>query len=153
MLMHSATRIQSFPGAALRHGCRLGLCLSLGACAQLPNVGLTQDHGALAFWDRAVQASNSERNQMWRDAQTPDRAWQVALLQSLPEYPRYDPVAARTGLKKALTDSDWDDVAAVARLRLADLKSDRVCEERVAEFERRLNEVIAIEKRLDANGH
>lgn len=127
--------------------------LGLGACAQLPTFGALQDHGALAFWDRAVQAGNSERNQMWRDAQTPDKAWQVALLQSLPDYPRYDPAAARSGLKKAITDSDWDDVAAVARLRLADMKGDKVCEERVSEFERRLNEVIAIEKRLDDHGH
>lgn len=162
-------RVRAWPWSGRTHRCRtsavlrccrragLGLgVLGLGACAQLaqlPGVGSSDNHGALAFWDRAVQAGNSERNQMWRDAQTPDRAWQIALLQSLPEYTRYDPVAARAGLKKALAQSDWDDVAAIARLRLADLKSDRVCEERVAEFERRLNEVIAIEKRLDEHGH
>lgn len=123
--------------------------LGLGACAHLPMPQLQSEHGALAFWDRAVQAGTSERNAMWRQAQTPDKAWQIALLQSLPDYNRYDPAAARSGLKKALTESRWDDVAAVARIRLADMKSDRVCEERVSEFERRLNEVIAIEKRLD----
>jgi ABC-type branched-subunit amino acid transport system substrate-binding protein len=135
----------------------LGLCaLGLGGCAQMPlsmpSALPSGEHGALMFWDKAVQAGNTERNAMWRSAQSPDKAWQIALLQSLPDYTRYDPAAARSGLKKILAENDWDDVAAVARIRLADLKSDRVCEERVAEFERRLNEVIAIEKRLDEHG-
>ncbi len=136
----------------------LSLCaLGLAGCAQFPlSMPLplpAGEHGALTFWDKAVQASNAERNAMWRDAQTPDKAWQIALLQSLPDYTRYDPAAARSGLKKVLAENNWDDVAAVARIRLADLKSDRVCEERVSEFERRLNEVIAIEKQLDEHGH
>ncbi|HEY1077361.1 MAG TPA: hypothetical protein VGE51_11780 [Fontimonas sp.] len=132
------------------HVVAIGLCgLGLSACAHLQMPELQSEHGALAFWDRAVQAGASERNAMWRQAQTPDKAWQIALLQSLPDYSRYDPAAARSGLKKALAENRWDDVASVARIRLADLKSDRVCEERVSEFERRLNEVIAIEKRLD----
>lgn len=107
---------------------------------------------ALGFWAQAVEAGADERERMWADAQYAGQDWQVALLQSLPDYHRYDPAAARRGLRKAADAYPSSDIAAIARIRLADLQNRKSCQAQVELLQKRLADVIAIERRLDDDG-
>lgn len=89
---------------------------------------------------------------MWRDAEFRQQGWQIALLQSLPDYHRYDPAAARRGLRTVVRDYPNSDVGAIARLRLAELQNGKGCRAQVEVLQKRLAEVIAIERRLDNDG-
>jgi hypothetical protein len=113
----------------------------------------TLARGPLEFWDAAVSADDSQREAMWRHAKDLQIEWRLALLQSLPDYRRYDPTAARSGLQSVIDAFPGDDIAAVARIALYDLRGNRACESRVAELKERLVKVIAIEERLENDGH
>lgn len=106
----------------------------------------------LTYWATAVDASTADRDSMWQAARRDDVEWQLALLQSLPDYHRYDPESARRRLKAVLERNPYGEVAALAQVRLADLASRKACQSQVAELQRRLSDVIAIERRLDDNG-
>lgn len=122
------------------------LALLLGGCANLP---IQWPGSALTFWAAAVEADNAERERMWRNAEFRQQGWQTALLQSLPDYHRYDPAAARRGLRKVVKTNPNGDVGAIARLRLAELENGRSCQAQVEVLQKRLAEIIAIERRLD----
>lgn len=125
------------------------LALLLGGCANLP---IQWPGSALTFWAAAVEADEAARERMWRDAEYRQQDWQIALLQSLPDYHRYDPVAARRGLRTIVKASPHGDVGAIARLRLAELQNGRSCQAQVEVLQKRLAEIIAIERRLDNDG-
>lgn len=128
-------------------GCALALTL-LSGCANLPadwSPGWSL-HSALDFWEASVEGSNAERDALWDEAQALDLDWRIALLQSLPDYRRYNPHAARKGLKTAVKVNPYDDVAAIARIRLAEMDNSRACWMRRDELEQRLEKIIAIEK-------
>lgn len=141
----------SWSGRARRSGlsgalAALALC---AGCASLPEYW--PGGGALDFWAAAVAADDGGRDAMWQRARSENKPWQLALLQSLPGYHRYDAQAARRGLRQALTTQPSGEVAALARVRLADLDDRQACQTQAAELQHRLEEVIAIERKLDAN--
>jgi hypothetical protein len=113
---------------------------------------LTLARGPLEFWDAAVSADDTQREAMWRHARDRRIEWRLALLQSLPDYHRYDPAAARSGLQGTIDAFPGDDIAAVARIALYEMRGHRACESRVAELKERLVKVIAIEERLENDG-
>ena len=86
---------------------------------------------------------------MWRRARADNELWQTALLQSLPDYHRYDPKGAKRGLERAVSAHASGEVAVLARVRLAELTDSEVCRTLGKELQHRLDKVIAIEKKLD----
>ncbi|MGB1559943.1 MAG: hypothetical protein ACPHN2_00445 [Sinimarinibacterium flocculans] len=106
-------------------------------------------YSALDFWEASVEGSTAERDALWAQAQAQDSEWRIALLQSLPDYHRYNPMAARRGLEAAVKVDPHDDVAAIARIRLAELRNGHACRARSAELQERLDRIIAIEKGLE----
>lgn len=131
--------------------CALVMLLSSAGCATLPDYW-PGGGGALDFWAAAVAADENGRDAMWQRARDENRPWQQALLQSLPSYRRYDAQAARRALKQTLSTHPSGDIAALARVRLADLEDRQACYVQTQELQRRLDEVIAIERKIDANG-
>ncbi|MFA5938541.1 MAG: hypothetical protein WC809_04220 [Sinimarinibacterium sp.] len=125
----------------------LALC---AGCANLPEYW-RGGGGALDFWAAAVEADEGGRETMWQRARRDNEPWQLAMLQSLPDYSRYDAQAARRALKQTLATHPKGEIAALARVRLADLTDQQACETQAAELKHRLDEVIAIERKLDGN--
>lgn len=125
------------------------MALLLGGCANLP---IQWPGSALTFWVAAVEADDAERERMWRDAELHRQDWQIALLQSLPDHHRYNPAAARRGLRNAVKAYPNSDIGAIARVRLAELENDNGCQAQVEVLQKRLAEIIAIERRLDNDG-
>ncbi|MFP5305353.1 MAG: hypothetical protein ACLGI7_05955 [Gammaproteobacteria bacterium] len=122
------------------------------ACSTMPLYWPDMAMGPLTYWATAVDASTADRDSMWQAAKRDNIEWQLALLQSLPDYHRYDPDAARRGLKEVLARNPYGEVAALAQVRLADLATRKACQSQVVELQRRLSDVIAIERKLDDNG-
>lgn len=140
-------RMCGWSGLARRSALSGALSLSLIGCAGMPADWPV--YSALDFWEASAQGGTAERDALWDAAQAQDMQWRIALLQSLPDYHRYDPRAARLGLEAAISVNPYDDVAAVARIRLADLRYVRACHARRVELEERLSKVIAIERSLE----
>ena len=148
--MQTREPASSSAGRVRRLGSLL-LALMCSACVHAP-ADWVPPLSPLEFWDQAVSGSEVQRELMWRDAQERGVEWRLALLQSVPGYRRYDPVAARRGLQAAIDAFGRDDIAAVARLVIADMQADRACEQRTLELKQRLMKVIAIEERMDNDG-
>lgn len=157
-------RASSLPGlarlAALSCAALVGL---LGGCATSPFSGpratATDD---LEFLDRALSGGPATRESMWRDTAAGGRGTQeaqlrLALLQSVPDHSGSDPAAAQRALRALLAQSPPPDVAAVARVRLDDLKASgqagNQCVGENQELRRRLAQVVNIERELDSRGH
>ncbi|MBL6750934.1 MAG: hypothetical protein ISP90_10455 [Nevskia sp.] len=105
------------------------------------------------FLGRAMEQSPAAREATWRAtlAGRPgiETSLRVALLQSVPEHSGYDPAAAQRGLRALLAQNPPEDVAAVARVRLGELRLRSQCENESLELRRRLSKVAQIERDLD----
>lgn len=109
---------------------------------------------------RALAADAPAREAMWRAApaaQGPAGAQLGrALLQSVPGHSGSDPAAAEKSLQAILERDPPADVAAVARLRLAQLRTElrgaADCRQEVAALRQRLAQVVDIERNLNSNG-
>jgi hypothetical protein len=142
--------------------------MTLSGCALWPWSGSktadVQGHDAqtlddLAFLDRAMDGNAATREALWKDTlaapHSRDTALRVALLQSVPDHPAYDPAAAQRGLRAVLAQNPppAPSSAALARVRLDDLKSSSQCLSETQDLRRRLAQVVNIERQLDGTGH
>ena len=133
----------------------LGLSVALASCAAMSSRPYSAaDH--LAFLSQALQAEPPERELLWRGlAGAPpseDQQLRVALMQSLPNHSGHDPAAARARLDAlAARHPGLRDVAAVARLRLAELDETAACRSEATELRARLARVVDIERRMNRN--
>jgi hypothetical protein len=111
----------------------------------------------LDFLRHATEASATTREAMWRQAiaaeRTPNNQLRIAIMQSVPEHPGSDSGAAQRGFRNLLAQDPPADIAAIARLRLSELRSTDQCTVEAQELRRRLAQVVNIERRLDAQGH
>jgi hypothetical protein len=129
----------------------------LGGCATQPfSGGRATDN--LEFLDRAMSGGPAAREAMWRDAVAGGRSTQeaqlrLALLQSVPDHSGADASAAQRNLRALLAQDPPPDLAAVARVRLDELKVTSQCVGETQELRRRLAQVVDIERQLDNRGH
>lgn len=140
---------------------QLSLAGAVCGCAlQPPAASDTQDD--VQFLDRAIEAGPHTREAMWRAAQAnadrgPDGVLRLALLQSLPDHPGYDPAAAQRSLRALIAQGTPDNVVLVARWRLAELRNGMQCQganqdlqTENQELKRRLSRVVEIERQIDS---
>jgi hypothetical protein len=130
----------------------------LGGCASQPLFDRSRSTDELEFLDRALSGGPATREAMWRDTVAGGHASQeaqlrLALLESVPEHSGSDPAAAQRALRGLLAQSPPQDIAAVARLRLDELKSNNQCVGETQELRRRLAQVVNIERELDSRGN
>lgn len=127
--------------------------LLLGGCAAMfPHRYSAMDH--VAFLTRALDADAKGRETLWRSyghGDTSDETQlRIALLQSVPGHAGYDPAAARARLDALAGQSPAPlEVAAVARLRLAEMNEMVECRNEATELKARLARVVDIERRLN----
>lgn len=153
--MHNPARRFGWPGLA-------PLCLSLSvlllpACGtwRLPlgsGTAAPSEMDHVRFLTAALEADSSAREALWKMAATSgksdDSDLRVALLQSIPGHPAYDPVAARDRLQQLVARPTASaSVVAVARLRLAQTQQDAATAAEIAQLKQRLARVVEIEKR------
>lgn len=103
----------------------------------------------MKFWVAAMEGDAGTREALWREARQSRSGWGLAMLQSLPGSPHYDPEAADQGLRTALKRGLPEDEAALARMRLAELNSARQCRDEVVELRSRVTRIIDIEREID----
>ena len=141
------------PRAALLPALWCTSVLLLGGCATIfPRQYSAVDH--LAFLTRALDADAKGREALWRNYghgdTSDDTQLRIALLQSVPGHAGYDPAAARMRLDALAAQSPAPlEVAAVARLRLAEMNETVECRNEATELKARLARVVDIERRLD----
>lgn len=138
----------------------LSVGASLSACGVFPlrtqSVG---DH--VDFLARALTADGQAREALWRNAppasRSQDAALDRALLQSVPGHSGYDPQAAEAGLKDLINDGPPPALESLARLRLAEIKTEGratvECRQENAQLKQRLSRVVDIERKLNSDGH
>lgn len=155
--MPSPEPASSWPGRARRMALSGILAGVLGGCATLPPSGPARSTDELEFLDRALSGGPSTREALWRETLGAGRGQEaqlrLALLQSVPEHSGSDPVAAQRNLRALLAQSPPQDLAAVARVRLDELKAANQCVGETQELRRRLAQVVNIERELDNRGH
>lgn len=107
----------------------------------------------VAFLTAALAAKPERREALWRSVKRGDGSdgaeLQAALVQSLPEHSGFDPITARRRLQLLAAREPADDITAVARLRLAEMKIDTACSDEQAQLRLRLNRVVDIEREMD----
>ena len=148
-----------WPGLVRRTAARFAAITSLAGCSMQPLQPITSPYvaaGDLEFLDRALNASPGGRETMLHDIQGAERTennqLRLALLQSVPDYSGYDPGAAQRGLRALLAQNPPEDIAAVARVRLSEIKSNSQCVGETQELRRRLAQVVDIERQIDNKG-
>jgi hypothetical protein len=127
-------------------------------CAGQPSADAARATGELEYLDRALSGGPAAREAMWRDALAGGRGSQeaqlrLALLQSVPDHSGSDPAAAQRGLRALLAQNPPPDLAAVARVRLDELRASSQCYGETQQLRRRLAQVVDIERELDKSGH
>ena len=153
--------VSSWPGLARRAALSCAMAGLLGGCATQPFTGsrATDD---LEFLDRALSSGSATREAMWHETAAGGRGTQeaqlrLALLQSVPDHSGSDPAAAQRGLRALLAQSPPPDLAAVARVRLDELrdelKANNQCVGENQQLRRRLAQVVNIERELDNRGN
>lgn len=155
--MPSPEPASGWPGRARRIAASCCAAVLLGGCATWqPSLGGSRGTDDLEFLDRALTGSPATREAMWRQTQAAERSQdtqlRLALLQSVPDHPGYDPWAAQRNLRGLLAQEPPPDLAAVARVRLDALRSTNQCVGENQELRRRLAEVVNIERQLDNRG-
>ncbi len=145
----------------------LSAAMSLSACSTVRDWtvhdwGVLRDDSPdyLEYLTRAMTAEGGTRESMWRAAQNAGRsqsaALRRALMQSVPGHSGYDPMTAETSLQSLLNDQPAADITAVAKLRLAELKTEgratAECRQEVGQLKARLSQVVDIERKLNSNG-
>lgn len=107
----------------------------------------------LELLDRALGGTTATREALWRETQAADRGQntqlRIALLQSVPDSPGYDPAAAQRGLRALLAQNPPEEIAVVARVRLSEIKSSSQCLGEAQDLRRRLAQVVDIERHID----
>jgi hypothetical protein len=128
----------------------------LSACALQP---LLQDLGGTSeveYLTRALKASPTARRTLWNAARdhdgTPEAQLRLAVMQSLPGHDGYDPGAAKRRLQSLSGPGRPPDVSMVARLRLAELRDDAICQGEIGKLQERLSQIVDIERSLYGNG-
>lgn len=110
-----------------------------------------EDH--FAYLVRALNADNTDREEMWQDAlqEKPGElaALHHALLRTVPGHSGWDPVQGESELQALLATSPSYHVGPVARARLADLRTLNAYRHEVDRLKQRLSQVADIEKRMD----
>ncbi len=149
------------PGPVLRwHGHVRLVAISLALTLPLTGCLLQPGHGddasdELLYLDRATNGSGLTREAMWKDVlaarRDRDSALHLALLQSVPDHPGYDPVAAQRAMRNLLAENPPERTAALLRLRLEQLRSNNQCLSETEDLRRRLAQVVDIERQID--GH
>jgi len=139
-------------GRALLVAGSLALSAALGGCAAWSQRASAVDH--LDFLAQALEADSRAREQLWRDygaaAGDDDAQLRAALLQSLPDHSGYDADQARAHLDAlAVKQAGSQEVASVARLRLAQMDESADLQREVVELKQRLARVVDIERRLN----
>jgi hypothetical protein len=150
-------RASSCPGHARRRRSRAlfgaGAALLLGACASVRPMTNTRAVDDLEFLARAGEASPAAREVLWKETlaggRGPDNLLRIALLQAVPEHSGYDPAAAQRNLRAVLAQDPPDEVAAMARVRLYELRSSSQCLGENQELRKRLAQVVDIERQID----
>ena len=155
--MPSLAPVSRWPGRVRRTAASCAVVITLlSGCALEP---LTRSRAAddLDFLDRAISSAPAAREAMWRETvaarHSQDTQLRLALLQSVPDHSGSDPAAAQRNLRSLLAQSPPQDLAAVARVRLDELRSSNQCVSETQELRRRLAQVINIERDLDSRGH
>jgi len=141
----------------------LSAALGLSACSAMDGLHLRSDRSSdhVELLARALAGDAQTREKMWRDAepasQSQSAALDRALLQSVPGHSGYDPNAAESGLAALINDMPPSDLEWVARMRLAELKTEgratAECRQENAQLKQRLSRVVDIERKLNSNGH
>lgn len=136
----------------------LAAAVLLGGCASMqPLVARSRSADELEFLDRAMSSGPVTRESMWRDAVSaghgPETQLRLALLQSVPDHSGSDPAAAQRNLRNLLAQNPPSDLAAVARVRLDELRANNQCVGETQELRRRLAQVVNIERDLDKHGN
>jgi hypothetical protein len=124
----------------------------LGGCAALLPRGTGPE--PVAYLTQALAADAGGREALWRGLpsgdDSPSAQLRVALLQSLPLHSGHDPAAARRRLDALASHAGAPhEVAAVARLRLAQMDEIAECRNEADELRQRLGRVVDIERRLN----
>lgn len=153
--MPSPEPVSSWSGPVRRSALSCVLAGLLAACAAQPAGPRAADE--LEFLDHALSGSPAAREALWRETQAAGRSQEtqlrLALLQSVPDHSGSDPAAAQRGLRQLLAQSPPQDLAAVARVRLDELRASNQCVGETQELRRRLAQVVNIERDLDNRGH
>lgn len=127
----------------------ISLLGSAGCATTLPPPAESAADNGVLFLTQALEAKPERREMLWRTYGDSDGSelseLHVALLQSLPDHSGFDPGAARRRLAVLLARKPRSDIAAVAQLRLDELKIDQDCRSDVAALRERLARMIEIE--------
>lgn len=156
--MQTLEPVSKWPGRARRTAASLAAITSLAGCSMQPLQPITGSYAAgdLEFLDRALNSSPAVRDAMWHDTaaaeHTQNNQLRLALLQSVPDFSGYDPAAAQHSLRVLLTQNPPEEIAAVARVRLSEIKNSNQCIGETQELRRRLAQVVDIERQIDNRG-
>ena len=132
----------------------LGVCIGLQTGCALGPVTPASPVDALEFLGRAEDGGPAEYAAMWKETlaapRSQDRILRIALLQSVPGHAGYDPAEAQRKLGALIAQNPPAGMAAVARMRLDELKSREQCLAQTRELQHQLAEVVDIERQIDA---
>ncbi|MDR3416058.1 MAG: hypothetical protein P4L83_07720 [Nevskia sp.] len=158
--MLNQVRVSGWLGP-IRHAAASAVLAAMTAgCAALPfDTGPTAEVRAaddLQFLAQAMEGGASVRQAMWRQVQAAPRGTdsnlRLALLQSVPDHANYDPLAAQRSLRAVLAQNPPEPVAALARVRLDELRSSTQCLGETQDLRRRLSQVVEIERQINQRG-
>ncbi len=127
------------------------MALSFSGCAYMPtNSGSARQQ--LDFMAQAMAANPAAREAQWQAMRNDNSSAEsselhIALMQSIPDHTGYDPVAARRRLKAFLSRNPSPDLAAVARVRIAELDASTSCHDEVSDLRKRMSMMVEIERR------
>jgi hypothetical protein len=135
--------------------------LLLSGCASL-NAGLLGSTPApapastdLDFMVSAINAPPELREKLWRQYRgatgSESGRLRIALLESLPGHSGYDTAAAQRDLRRIGARKSDADLRNLAKLRLAELDAQRELQASNADLQRRLDQIVSIERGLDRN--
>lgn len=161
--MPNPAPVSRWPGLVRRTALSCAAAVLLGGCA-MQSLMQSRSTDQLEFLDRAMSGGPAAREAMWREIQSenrsPETSLRLALLQSVPDHSGSDPAAAQRNLRALLAQNPPSDLAAVARVRLDELRdqaraynASNQCVGENQELRRRLAEVVRIERQLDNRGH
>lgn len=146
--------VSSWRGRARLTAFSFGMAAALCGCTAIQRpVSNSRAVDDLEFLGRAMEGGGATREAMWKETSvaghTQDTALRLALLQSIPDHSGYDPAAAQHNLRGLLAQNPPESIAALARVRLNDLRSSNQCVGETQDLRRRLSEVVDIERQLD----
>ena len=151
--MQDPEPVSSWHGRARLAAFSFGVAAALCGCTAMRPVSNTRAVDDLEFLGRAMDGGGATREAMWKETgaavHTQDTALRLALLQSIPDHSGYDPAAAQHNLRALLAQNPPESIAALARVRLNDLRSSNQCVGETQELRRRLSQVVDIERQLD----